>query len=388
MISQRVDVLVIGGGPAGLYAAWRFADAGFDVLTCEEHADIGAPVHCTGVMADSSFDEFTLPRDAILNPLRTVRFVSPAALEVTYTPSTITAVVIDRGRFDQHLASSAAAAGATIRVGARADALEISADGVRARVGSRAVEARLAILACGASYKLQRRAGLGLPGAFLLTAQRELPADRLGDVEVYFGKSVAPGGFAWAVPVRRPEGTFVRIGLMATREPAGWYRALLSRMRPRWRIRDDHSGPPRLKFLPLRSIQRTYADRLLVVGDAAGLVKPTTGGGIHYSILSAALAADVAIPALRTGRLGAGVLAAYEKQWRRRLSTEFQAQWALRSIAQRMSDGQIDALFHLAQTDGVMPLVHRTANFNQHRELIHALLRHAPARRIFWPARG
>ena len=53
-----------------------------------------------------------------------------------------------------------------------------------------------------------------------------------------------------------------------------------------------------------------------------------------------------------------------------------------------MSDRQIDALFDLALTDGVMPIVERTATFNHHRPLIQALLRHAPARRILWPARG
>jgi hypothetical protein len=60
----------------------------------------------------------------------------------------------------------------------------------------------------------------------------------------------------------------------------------------------------------------------------------------------------------------------------------------LRRLAEKMTDRQIDALFELALTDGVMPLVQRTASFNHHRPLIHALLRHAPARQIFWPARS
>ena len=60
-----------------------------------------------------------------------------------------------------------------------------------------------------------------------------------------------------------------------------------------------------MKILPLGAVGRTYGDRMLVIGDAAGLVKPTTGGGIHYSILSAALAADVAIEALAADRLDA-----------------------------------------------------------------------------------
>ena len=379
------DVLVIGGGPAGLYAARRLASSGFSTLVCEEHATAGIPVHCTGVLSAATFDEFPIPREAILNPLTTVQFVSPAGLQVRYTPPTLQAVVIDRVRFDQRMAAQAQAAGAEIRFSTRLEGLDITRDGVVASAAGAPVRARLAILACGASYALQRRLGLGLPRAYLHTAQRELPARNLGDVLIQFGSAAAPGGFAWAVPIHRPEGPHVRVGVMATGNAVGWYDAMLGRLAP-WGICSDEARP-RLKFLPLRSISRTYSDRLLVVGDAAGLVKPTTGGGIHYSIVSASIACEVAEGALRRDTLGAPALSAYQSRWRRRLVGEFHAQWALRRLAEHMSDRQIDALFDLTLTDGVMPIVQRTANFNHHRPLISALLRHAPARQIFWPAR-
>ena len=382
---MNYDVLVAGGGPAGLYAACRLALAGFSTLVCEEHDAIGTPVHCTGVLAAASFDEFALPRAAILNPLTTVRFVSPTGLDVLYTPPTLQAVVIDRALFDRQLAAQAQAAGAEIRLQARVSSIEATSSGVRAIAGGAAVQARLVVLASGASYMLQRRLGLGLPAAYLHTAQREMPARSLGDVEVHFGSRIAPGGFAWAVPIQRSDGPYARVGVMATGQPAGWYGAMVRRLEG-WGVAPEDARP-RLKFLPLRTIQRTYDDRLLVVGDAAGLVKPTTGGGIHYSILSASLAADVAVRALAENRLDARSLRVYQSRWRRRLAGEFQAQWVLRRIAERMTDKQIDALFELALTDGVIPIVQRTASFNHHRPLINALLRHTPARHIFRPAR-
>lgn len=384
---MEYDVLVVGGGPAGLYAARRLADDGFSTVVCEEHSVIGQPVHCTGVLSAGSFDELGLSRDAILNPLTTVRFVSPAGLEVRYTPPTLQAVVIDRARFDQQLAGDAQAAGAELRPNTRISALDFSSQGVRARItggaGSR-IDARLVLIASGASYVLQRRLGLGLPRAYLHTAQREVPASRPGDVEIHFGHRIAPRGFAWAVPIQRPDGFYARVGVMSIGQPAGWYRAMLGRLY-NWGV-DGGGARPRLKVLPLRSIERTYDDRVMVIGDAAGLVKPTTGGGIHYSIVSAAIAAEVGARALATNRLEAASLRTYESRWRRRLASEFQAQWLLRRVAEKLSDRQIDALFELARTDGVMPIVQRTASFNQHRPLIQALLRHAPARQIFRPA--
>ena len=381
------DALIVGGGPAGLFMGRRLAESGFSVVVCEEHDAIGEPVHCTGVLSAGAFDEFDLPRNTILNPLTTVRFVSPNGGQVRYSPSTLQAVVIDRGAFDRSLATKATVAGAEIRLQTRIQSLRFTSSGVRATTNGSPLDARLAVLASGASYLLQRRLGLGLPRAYLHTAQRELPAESAGDVELHFGRTIAPGGFAWAVPVQRPDGMHVRVGVMATHAANGWYESMLERLTPRWGITAD-AARPRLKFLPLRSIQRTYADRLLVVGDAAGLVKPTTGGGIYYSVLSADIASGIAVRALTADRLEASDLKPYESQWRRRLSGEFHAQWALRHLAQRMSDRQIDALFDLALTDGVMPIVERTATFNHHRPLIQALLRHAPARRILWPARG
>ena len=99
-------------------------------------------------------------------------------------------------------------------------------------------------------------------------------------------------------------------------------------------------------------------------------MKPTTGGGIYYSLVSAALAAEALIPALDGDRLDSDALSVYQRRWRQRLGPEFQAQLALRMLAQRMSDAEIDSLFDLALTDGVMPIVRRTARFNRHRNLI------------------
>jgi flavin-dependent dehydrogenase len=158
---------------------------------------------------------------------------------------------------------------------------------------------------------------------------------------------------------------------------------MVKRLAARWGI-DDCGQPPRQKILPLGAIDRTYADRTLVIGDAAGLVKPTTGGGIHYSIWSAALGADVALDALAADRLDAAALASYERQWRDRLGEEFAEQRSLRDLVTRLSDQEIDSLFDLARTDGIMPIVRRTAQFNHHRHLIRALLRHPPARKILF----
>jgi digeranylgeranylglycerophospholipid reductase len=384
-MDRPIDVLIVGGGPGGLFMAARLAERGVRTVLCEEHARVGDPVHCTGVLSAESFAKFDLPAAATLNHLTAVRFLSPGGIPIDYTTPSPIATVIDRPVFDRALAERAIAAGAEIRAGARVTALEADAAGARASIGGEIVHARLAVLACGATYKFQRRFGFGLPTTYLQTAQRELPARHPGDVELHFGHDVAPGGFAWAVPVLRPEGTFVRIGVMASRDIRPCYERMVGRIGERWGI-TGRGLAPRMKILPLGAVGRTYGDRVLAIGDAAGLVKPTTGGGIHYSILSAALAADVAVRALAADRLDAHTLSAYERAWRAELADEFEAQHELRAVATSLSDKAIDSFFELAHTDGIMPIVRATARFNEHRPLIRALFKHPPARRILFRA--
>jgi flavin-dependent dehydrogenase len=288
--------------------------------------------------------------------------------------------VVDRRTFDRDLLDLAVTAGMSIAQGGRVTTAVVEEDGVTISTARQSVRGRVAILACGANYSLHRQVGLGIPQLFLHTAQMEVPARQLGDVELHFGTAIAPKGFGWAVPVVRGAQRCARVGVMCDRDAPRYFKTLTSRVADRWGL--DAGERPRQKILPLAPLPRTYGNRLLAVGDAAGLVKPTTGGGIYYSILSAALAADVLSEALSRDDVRAERLAPYEEQWRRRLSAEFQAQLRLRLVAHRMNDADIEALFELARTDGVMPIVRRTAQFNRHRELIIELLKHPPVRQL------
>jgi digeranylgeranylglycerophospholipid reductase len=374
------DVIVVGGGPAGLFASSKLAHAGFSVALFEEHENVGEPVHCTGILAREAFEEFGLSAGSILNELSTVKFYAPHGEAVEYSTPSVEAVVVDRVRFDQALARKAVDAGVQIFSGQRVTSVDVDRNGVRVAAGATVARGRVCALACGASYALQRKLGLGIPRVLLRSAQVELPAERLGDVEVHFGRSVAPQGFAWAVPVRRDRPR-VRIGVMCDRGASRHFGRIAARLSARWGI-SCSDVQPRRKILPLGPIERTYSERVLALGDAAGLVKPTTGGGIYYSLISAALAAETLTEALSKDELRAEDLAVYERRWRKRLGSELRWQLLLRRIAHRLSDDDIDALFELARTDGIMPLVRRTAAFNHHREFITALFKHPPARRL------
>jgi flavin-dependent dehydrogenase len=318
-----------------------------------------------------------IPDEIVLGRLQRARLVSPvgAACEARWAASGSEEIlVVDRGHFDRSLAEQAQRAGAVIRTGARVDGVEVDPHGVTLDVGGQDVSARACVLACGVSYRLHRQLGFGLPAQVVHTAQIEVDAEPSETVELYFGRDVAPDGFLWSVPIRRGDRPGLKLGALTRGDAGGYLSRFIARPKIRARLR---SAPGRMirRLLPLEPAPQTAGDRVLLVGDAGGFTKPTTGGGIYYSLLTASLAADTIIEGFQAGRLDAEFLTRYETRWAAELGADLRVSAWLRQFLTRCRDAEIDELIRALASDSVQSVIHRTASFNRHRNVILALLR-------------
>ena len=369
-VDLSADVVVVGGGPAGSCCARELALRGFKTLLLEQHETAAVKVLCTGIIGTDAFQEFPLPMETVVGALTDVKVISCYGAEFLYTPPQPMAYIVDKGAFNLALADQATATGALLYTSTRARDLAVDDEGVHliaTGAGGQPLRlhASMAVLACGVYYQLTNKVGLGRPRDFLQGAQTDLPWALTPCTEVYLNKNLSPEAFAWIVPLDNGQ---TRVGVMRAHDARGALRQFLDRLAPQWRERQDvHLRSKPIAQTPLR---RTFMERVLVIGEAAGQVKTTTGGGIYYGLLAARLAAETISTAFATGRFSAEQLCAYERAWKSLLAHELTLGLSFRKFYGRLGDRQLDFLLRHISRNGLNDLIQRHADFDWHRKLI------------------
>jgi geranylgeranyl reductase family protein len=368
------DAVIVGAGPAGLYAAFCLAREGLDVVLLEEHAEIGVPTHCTGLMSAETLELYKFPDDVVLNRPTVCLVASPRGSVARLESGIEEIVVVDRSAFDRALAASAVDAGVTVVTSVRADRIDVRPRFVEVSATDRTYRARAVVLATGVTYRFHRALGLGTPESVVHTAQAEIGARPAGALEIHLGRSVAPDGFVWLVPVKRGDESALKAGVLMRGDARAHLLRFLARADVAARLRTAPTEPVR-RLLPVAPGSRSYGHRLLAIGDAAGLTKPVTGGGIFYSLLSAAIAGETLVEAFAAGEPDAQALSQYERRWRARLGGEIRTGEWFRHLLTRLSDAELDTFVRACASEDVQAVINQTARFNWHRSLILALLR-------------
>jgi geranylgeranyl reductase family protein len=353
---SKAEVLVIGAGPAGLLAAREAARRGAEVLVLEEHPEVGHPNHCAGVLSVEGLRRIGVEPSSsfIQHEIRGGRIYSPDGTEITVRGNRTRAYVVDRSRFDQRLTEEAAEAGAEIATGRGAERLIIKRGSVVGAQGAEwETEAQVVIDGEGAAAHLARSLGLAQERQGVLSGVNcEVPADVEPHlVEVWLGQGVAPGLFAWVIPLG--DG-MARCGLACGHgDPVERLKGFL-----RQRFGLDGSFPVRRGFvLTGDPIPQTYMNGLLVVGDAAGQTKATTGGGVILGGLCALKAGEISAEAVEAGDTSADFLSSYEEWWRKNLGGEFSSMSRARRLLNVLSDAELNQLFSAFKQEGMEQVV-------------------------------
>ena len=364
MPDQLYDVLIVGAGPAGSYAACELASSGHSVAVLEQKKAPGLDVCCTGIISTECFDSFGIGPEVILTRANSARLLSPSGKHLRVQSAEVQAYVVDRTLFDQAIARKARARGANYFFSSPVTDITMGKD--RAQVetsccGSKEIfTARAVILASGFSPKLCQKLGLGKIKHLTVGAQVEIEAKNIDEVEVYFGQQIAPGFFAWLVPTS-PDKALAGL-LSASHASLHLEKFLLGPFCGDRMIK--RGAKIRQKVVPLGTLARTYGDRILVIGDAAGQVKPTTGGGIYFGHLGAKIASEVLKEALIGDDLSAARFSRYQRQWKLKMGREISLGYRARQAYARLSDRRIERVFNVLDSGGMVEALLNSPNFS------------------------
>ncbi|MCU0799702.1 MAG: NAD(P)/FAD-dependent oxidoreductase [Candidatus Thermoplasmatota archaeon] len=355
-----VQCLIVGAGPAGTVAAREAASRGVDVLVVEKRPEIGVPVRCgeglsratpelLGISPDKSWVDSYVKGAIIRSPggEHAVLDSDRAGPEV--------GMVIRRDAFDQLLARRAVDAGARLMV--RTEALNIRREAGKAVVecltigGRMTVSADVVVAADGFESQVARWGGLSGPlqpvdmDSCLQYEMVNVDVD-VHHTEFFLGREVAPGGYAWCFP-KGDDIANIGLGLNGSKlVRKGMVREHLDRFikgndRFRKGTVTEVNGGGVSVCLPL---ERTVADNLLVVGDAARMIDPLTGGGVHNSCFAALAAGRTIAEAIESGDSTEAGLAPYEARWRAGLEEEMARDLLAKEMLMGLSDATIDRL--------------------------------------------
>ncbi|MBI5522837.1 MAG: geranylgeranyl reductase family protein [Desulfarculus sp.] len=296
--SLTVDVLVVGGGPAGARAARAAAQAGAKVLLVEAKRRGGALPHCAEFVPRLLGLEVEVPARARVQAVQGME--TRLAGQVVFTPGP--GWVLDRQVFDMALLEDAAQAGAEVWVNCRLLGRQ-EQRWLLARGGQRlAVRAGAVVAADGAASGCARLAGWPrqalMPG-LQVTVPLAQPLER---TLIFLAPEYA-GGYAWLFPKGRVAN--LGLGCRAAARP----RLLLEALRQRL-LRDGLILPGVLAYaggaIPVGGPRQEWARAgVILAGDAAGLTHPVTGAGIPQAVFSGGEAGQAAV-ALAGGQAGAG----------------------------------------------------------------------------------
>jgi len=378
---QLYDVIVVGAGPAGSHIAYELASSGHDVAVFEEKSASGLNVCCTGIISTECFQSLNLGTDVILTKVNSAKFFSPSGKCLRFQTEIVQAYVVNRLLLDKAITSKAQSQGAQYFFSSPVIDIIPGKDSIQAEtscLGAREIfSARAVVLANGFRPKLPRKLGLGKIKSFLVGAQAEIEAKNVDELEVYFSQKIAPGAFAWLVPTSANK---VYIGLLATSQAKLHLQNLLNNLFGQGRIASREVAIQQ-KAIPVGTLPRSYGDRVLVIGDAAGQIKPTTGGGIYFGHLGAKIAAEVLDEALSSDNLTAGQLSHYQKKWKAKMGKELSHGYWARWAYGKLSDRQIEGIFNILNSSGIAEALLSSGNFSfdWHSRFILTVLRRSSA---------
>lgn len=351
------DILIVGAGPVGTTYARYMAEKGFKVGIIEKKARIGIPLQCAGLLGKQIKDVNILPQELIINPFYGAYLYSPSNHILKVHKDKPEAYVIDRVGYDQFLAQKAVEAGAELYLKHQVKDLNSKTGEVFIKNGKADFTGRIVVGADGHNSFTARKVNHkpevnnSLQAAqFLVDFPRDLFNMHCVHLQAY--ASTAPG-FIWMIPLSNSQ---ARVGIFGSYTYHALNKILKTYLNSKpklngYRIVKKYHG----KIPVYNSKKEIVKNNILLLGDAASQVKPTTGGGLIMGFKCAQIAADITEKALENDDIK--ILNEYESFYRKNFKSELKTQLMVQKIFKSLNDDDLDHMFIKLKEEGAEDMI-------------------------------
>jgi digeranylgeranylglycerophospholipid reductase len=309
---NEFNAIVLGAGPAGSFSALKLAEKKVNTVLIEEHSEIGKPVHCGECLSDFALHnlKIELPEKVISKKVKGIKIVFPNGKEFfTHEKG----VVLEKDLFEEWIAKKAEKKGAEIILGTRAIELNKNPKGIELKTNKYSYSSDFLIDASGVSQFANKKLNLNNSGSETVIGIQYLMEEIENDgwLEFYLWPELAPKGYLWIIPKKDGK---ANIGLTTTNKNQA--KKLLDKFIERKKLGNKivksfgglipHSGP----------LKKTFDEKVMLVGDAAGFTSPMFEGGTQLAMKSAEFASLIGFEAMHSNNYSKEFFSNYEKLWK------------------------------------------------------------------------
>jgi len=367
---MEYDVIIVGGGPAGAMAGVSAGKVGVKVLLLEEDKEVGIPLACGEGVSKKRLEEFVKVKENwIATKIEGAKFYSPSGRSFWVKYPEV-GYILERKIFDRDLIAMACNEGVEVKVGTKV--VGLSREGVKTTRGE--IKGKIIIGADGVKGRIGKWAGIDTTltskdfwiGYELLLGGVDV---KVGEIEFYFGREIAPGGYGWVFP--KGEGLAnVGVGvypLLANERVTKYLKRLIKKRFKTYSVLGEY-----VSIIPTKILKNLVNNNVCVVGDSGRLVDPISGGGIGNALLSGKIAGEVAGESIKRGEIR--YLKEYEKRWFSLEGRNMRFRMKVRDVFMKLKDEDLEILFDFGERN----FGNKTINEINEMKIIRGIIKFSP----------
>lgn len=377
------DFVVVGGGPAGSYCAAGLSRRGYKTIQLEDHGTIGKPVECTGLVSRRVPE--MVKTTSVINRVHGANIFFPGGDHITIGKEEET-IVLERDRFDQDVSAMSIGSGTDLKLNARVINIDREKDAMKVTFREsgniKEVRCKSVVGADGANSITRKTLFPGQRFRRIVSAYQIEGLQRLEDqdrVNVYLGGEFSTGYFAWNTPA----GDFSRLGTagfgLSRQKFMNLYRKFVNPDKV------TITGGP----IPISHLKKPYGERVVLIGDAAGIVKPLSGGGIYTGMVSGEKAAEALSIAYEHEDFSENSLKRYNRLWKAALGKELTRDYYIQKLYARMTDSAFDNIGKALSTPGMNGMISSIGDIDYPSKVVLSMMIRKPSimRNILFPGK-